>query len=400
MKTDKDSLFELLSPIFEPELAHEMVEYPIMVFPAEVIVGKEGDDIQLISIVLEGSIRCVRIDKSGEEILIYNMDKMESCIISITAAMRNRHSSLIYAITNEESTLLAFPKEITNAWMGKYESWRNFTIQLYENRLYELLDNHQTVKQQKSSILESIRYAQRIQNAVLPPTDIIHSMLPDHFILYKPRDIVSGDYYWMTQIGRKTIVVVADCTGHGVPGAFMSMLGITLLNQNVKNHELQHANEILDELRDNIILSLRQDSTQAATKDGMDMSLLIFDFDKNELEFAGANNPMYVIRNNELIELEADKMPVGIYSGDGRNFNRKEFKIEKSDRFYAFSDGYIDQFGGTQNKKFLRKNFTELLLKIHQKPMTEQKDILEKTVESWRGNLEQVDDILVLGVQI
>ena len=130
------------------------------------------------------------------------------------------------------------------------------------------------------------------------------------------------------------------------------------------------------------------------------MSLLIFDFDKNELEFAGANNPIYVIRNNEMIVLEADKMPVGIHIGNARHFNRKEFKIEKSDRFYAFSDGYLDQFGGDQNKKFLRKNFTELLMKIHQKPMTEQKEILEQTVESWRGNLEQVDDILVLGFQV
>jgi serine phosphatase RsbU (regulator of sigma subunit) len=400
MKTDKEKLVKLLCSLFEKELALEMAEFPIMHFPAGMVVGREGDEIQLISIVLKGSVRAVRIDKSGDEILIYNMDKMQSCIISITSAMRNRKSSSIYAITNEESTLLSFPKAKTNEWMGKYESWRSFTIELYENRLYELLDNHQTVKQQKSSILESIRYAKRIQNAVLPPAEIIHSMLPDHFILYKPRDIVSGDYYWMTQIGKKTIVIVADCTGHGVPGAFMSMLGITLLNQNVKNYEFLHANEILDELRDNIILSLRQDGTQDATKDGMDMSLLIFDFDKNELEFAGANSSMYIIRNNELIMLEADKMPVGIHLGDGRSFTRKEFRIQKADRFYAFSDGYIDQFGGNQNKKFLRKNFIELLLKIHKKPMTEQKEILDQTVENWRGKLEQVDDILVLGVRV
>ena len=400
MKTDNLSLIALLCPVFEEELAQEMSAYPIMKFPAGVVVGREGDEIQLISIVLQGSVRAVRIDELGEEILIYNMDKMQSCIISITAAMRNRKSSSIFAITNEETTLLAFPKEITVGWMGKYASWRNFTIELYENRLYELLDNHQTVKQQKSSILESIRYAQRIQNAVLPPDDIIKLMLPDYFILYKPRDIVSGDYYWMTQIGKKTIVVVADCTGHGVPGAFMSMLGITLLNQNVKTHESLHANEILDELRDNIIHSLRQDNNHDATKDGMDMSLLIFDFEKNELEFAGANNPIYVIRNNTLIVLEADKMPVGIHIGNKRNFNRREFKIEKADRFYAFSDGYLDQFGGIQNKKFMRKNFTELLMKIHQKPMAEQREILEQTVENWRGNLEQVDDILVLGFQV
>jgi serine phosphatase RsbU (regulator of sigma subunit) len=400
MNTDKNSIIELLLPIFEPQLATEMAEFQIMQFPGEILIGKEGDDMQFIPVVLQGSVRIVRIDKSGEEVRIYNVNKLESCIISITSAMQSRKSSLVCAISNENSTLLILPKNKAAEWMDKYPSWRKFTIELYENRLFELLNNHETVNQQKKNILESIHYAQRIQNAVLTPTDVIESMLPDHFILYKPRDIVSGDYYWMTQIGKKTIVAVADCTGHGVPGAFMSMLGITLLNQNVKNHELKHANEILDELRDNIINALNQDSNQSVTKDGMDMSLLIFDFDKNELEFAGANNPMYVIRNNELIELEADKMPVGIYSGNGRNFNRKEFKIEKSDRFYAFSDGYIDQFGGNQNKKFLRKNFTELLLKIHQKPMAEQKEILDQTVENWRGSLEQIDDILVLGVQV
>ena len=314
--------------------------------------------------------------------------------------MRNRKSSSVHAITNEETTLLAFPKDKTTEWMNKYPSWRKFTIELYENRLYELLDNHQTVKKQKTSILESIRYAQRIQNAILPPNDLMMSLLPEHFILFKPRDIVSGDYYWMTQIGHKTIVVVADCTGHGVPGAFMSMLGITLLNQTVKTHTVLHANEILDELRDNIILSLRQDGTQGATKDGMDMSLIIFDFKNNELEFAGANNPLYIIRDNELIILEADKMPVGIHIGNGHSFNRKDFKIKKSDRFYAFSDGYVDQFGGIQNKKFLRKNFADLLLQIHQKPMKEQKLILEQTVDNWRGTQEQIDDILVLGLEV
>ncbi len=399
MYLEDEQLIKMLETKFESELANEMAEYPIMQFPENIVVGKEGDELHFISIVLEGSIRAIREDKKGEEILIYNIEPMQSCIITITSAIRN-HASLIKGITNENTTAIAFPKDKGIEWLRKYESWRNFTIELYEKRLNELLSNHQVVKAQKESILQSIRYAKRIQNAVLPSENILKSLLPEHFILFKPRDIVSGDYYWMTHIDGKTIVVVADCTGHGVPGAFMSMLGISILNQYINYNTLPPANEILEHLRTNVKKSLRQENFDSETKDGMDMALIIFDFENNKLQFAGANNPLFIIRNNELIKLEADKMPVGVHIVDDRKFNLQEFEIQKNDCFYAFSDGYADQIGGESNRKFMKKNFIDLLLNIHQKPLPEQKEILNDTIDAWRGNNDQIDDILVMGIKV
>jgi len=399
MYIEKERLIEILETKLEKELANEMSGYRVIQFPANTALGKEGDELRFISIVLEGSIRAIREDKNGDEILIYNIEPMQSCIITITSAIRN-HASLIRGITNELTTAIAFPKEKGKEWMRKYDSWRDFTIELYEKRLNELLANHQIVKQQKENILESIHYAKRIQTAALPPENVIQSLFPEHFILFKPRNIVSGDYYWMTQIERKTIVVVADCTGHGVPGAFMSMLGISILNQYINNNSILPANEILEHLRENVKKSLRQVSFDSETKDGMDMALMIFDFETNKMEFAGANNPLYIVRNEEMIKLEADKMPVGVHLVDDRKFNMHEFNMQKGDCFYAFSDGYVDQVGGENNRKFMRKNFTELLLNISNDSMPKQKEILSETIEKWQGTNEQVDDILVMGIRI
>jgi serine phosphatase RsbU (regulator of sigma subunit) len=399
MKIDEDNLLNLLKTKFESELALEMIKFPVIQFPANLIVGKQNQELQFISIILNGSIRAIRYDEKGEEVLIYNIEPMQSCIISITSAIRN-HASLIFGITNNEVTAIGFPKSKGMEWMAKYESWRNFVLELYEWRLNELIDNHQTLKKQKDNILQSIHYAKRIQNAVLPPEDYINSLLPEHFILFKPRDIVSGDYYWITQINEKTIVVAADCTGHGVPGAFMSMLGITLLNQYVNNHDLLPANQILEHLRNNIKESLRQSDYDSDTKDGMDMALLIFDNKNNELQFAGANNPLYIFRNNELIKFDADKMPVGVHIDESKKFRQHIFNYQKGDVFYTFSDGYMDQTGGNLNRKFMRKNLLSLLTDIHQKPMIEQKEILDNNLTEWRGKNDQVDDILVIGIKV
>jgi len=395
---EKKQIINMLETKFEKALVEELENYSVMQFPANTNLGKVGDDIRFISIVLQGSIRTVRKDKNGDEILIYNIDPLESCIISITSAIKNQTSKLM-AFSNNETTAIVFPKEKSNEWFGKYQSWRNFTIDLYEKRLNELLDNHLIIKQQKDNIIESIRYAERIQNAALTPPEVIESMLPEHFIFFKPKDIVSGDYYWMTQIENKTIVAVADCTGHGVPGAFMSMLGISILNQYVNDKSIPPANIILDQLREQIKKSLRQKDFNSETRDGMDMALVIFDFEHQKLEFAGANNPLIIIRNNELIKLEADKMPVGVHVIDNQLFRLTEFDIMKNDCFYAFSDGFVDQIGGENSRKFLSRNFTDLLLKIHIQPMAEQKIILQQTFQKWQGVNQQIDDILVLGIR-
>jgi serine phosphatase RsbU (regulator of sigma subunit)/ActR/RegA family two-component response regulator len=256
---------------------------------------------------------------------------------------------------------------------------------------------------QKKKITDSIYYAKRIQNAVLPPVTAFEKVLPEHFLLYRPRDIVSGDFYWMTEKEGIVIIAAADCTGHGVPGAFMSMLGIAYLNDIVnkiafnKHIRSLQANEILNQLREHVITSLHQTGKSTETKDGMDIALCIIDFEHKLLQYAGAHNPVYIIRKGELTHIEADKMPIGIYRTANVPFSNHEIKLEKDDLIYIFSDGYYDQFGGQTNTKMFSQRFRKYLLEIHDKPLKEQKQLLEDYYETWKGSNEQVDDVMVLG---
>ena len=256
------------------------------------------------------------------------------------------------------------------------------------------------ILKQKEDITASIMYAQRIQNAVLPPESIIEDNISDHFIFFKPRDIVSGDFYWMKQINGLTIITAADCTGHGVPGAFMSMLGMTLLNEIVRKKDITQANHVLDELRNEIKNSLRQTGKEGEAKDGMDLALCVIDHKSKTMQYAGAYNPLYLYRNNELMEIKADRMPIGIYVKDTNEFTNHEIKLKKGDTFYLFSDGYVDQFGGEKGMKFKTRAFKQLLLEIHQKPMQDQKETLENTFTRWKGKHEQIDDVLIIGIKM
>jgi len=275
------------------------------------------------------------------------------------------------------------------------------------------------ITHQKQEITDSILYASRIQTAVLPPKEFINKILPHHFfILNKPRDIVSGDYYWMAQRESKTIFAVADCTGHGVPGAFMSMLGVAFLNEIVnKLSNSITANEILNQLREHVMKALHQTGKEGESKDGMDIALCVLDLETKTLEFSGANNPLYLIRPNKnirtedldcvcitnekysLLEVKADKMPIGIYV-ESRSFINHSIQLFENDTIYLFSDGYADQFGGPNDKKFKYKPFKELLITIQDKNMTEQQIILQKTIEDWKMGKHQIDDILVMGIRI
>lgn len=259
---------------------------------------------------------------------------------------------------------------------------------------------HDLVQQQKQKITDSIVYAKRIQSAILAPNSFIQHLLADHFILYKPRDIVSGDFYWIKQVDDRICIAAVDCTGHGVPGALMSMLGVTFLNEIINKNPKIEANEILNELRTHIISSLRQTGKSGETRDGMDISLCILNNKSKTLEYAGANNHMYLLRNNELSEIKADRMPIGIHRRAKEPFTNHVIDILKDDVVYIFSDGYVDQFGGADGRKFLPTNFKNLLFDIHQKPFAEQKAILDANFESWRGEHKQLDDILVIGFKI
>lgn len=268
----------------------------------------------------------------------------------------------------------------------------------------EIESQRDHVMRQKEEITDSINYAQKIQSAILPPETYITELLQDNFILYKPRDIVSGDFYWAKQINEYVIIVAADCTGHGVPGAFMSMLGISFLNEIVQRREITKANEVLNELRKQIKQSLRQHGDTEESKDGMDMAFLALNTKTNMVQYAGANNPLYLFRDQDgeskLIEIQADKMPVGIHFGKERSFTNQEIQLEIGDTLYIFSDGYPDQIGGAKGKKFMKKNFKSLLADIQDKSMKEQKNILDDTLMDWKQDYEQVDDILVIGIRI
>jgi len=250
---------------------------------------------------------------------------------------------------------------------------------------------------QKKHITDSIHYALRIQRAILPSLELFTDEI-EHFVLYKPRDIVSGDFYWVNKKDNLWIVIAADCTGHGVPGAFMSMLGVSFLNEIVNNKHIHRPDLILNELRDNIINALKQAGSESGVKDGMDISVCAIDFNTGILEWAGANNPLFLIQNGELNHVKADKMPVAIHDRMDP-FTLNTFKLNKGDTFYTFSDGYVDQFGGENQKKFLSKNFKDVIMTIQDKTMYEQGVTLDEVFEEWRKDVEQVDDVTVIGLR-
>jgi len=211
---------------------------------------------------------------------------------------------------------------------------------------------------------------------------------------------VSGDFWWMTQKNGLVVIVAADCTGHGVPGAFMSMLGVSFLNEIVNKNEITTANVILDDLRHHVKSTLKQTGKEGEAKDGMDLALIVLDIENQRIQYAGAYNPLYLIRQNELLEYKADRNPIGIFIKEVESFTNNLIEIQKGDTLYIFSDGFVDQFGGSDGRKFKSKQFKELLLAIQDRSMLEQEMILDKTIDEWRGEMTQVDDILVLGIRI
>jgi len=261
---------------------------------------------------------------------------------------------------------------------------------------------------------QSIDYATRLQGAILPETKILEKYLSDFFVLFKPKDKVSGDFYWWAHVENHTIITAADSTGHGVPGAFMSMLGASFLREIVQKEYITHTGVILRKLRKEIIKALKQKGEVGEQKDGMDMAIISIDHETNICQFSGANNPLYIINPNrkewpqEAIsfgeglsgaEIKPNKMPIAIYEKMD-NFTTHEIQLEKGDQLYMFSDGYADQFGGPKGKKFKYKAFKRLLLENADKPMQEQKEILNQAFENWRGDLEQIDDVVVVGIKI
>lgn len=269
-------------------------------------------------------------------------------------------------------------------------------LELIKYQKQEIEEQYNFVIKQNMEIVESMNYARRIQNALLPSDETIQQLVKEYFILYKPKEIVSGDFYWITKKDNKIMMAAADCTGHGIPGAFMSMLAIAFLNEIANTIDDPSPANILNELREHVIHTLKQDTKKITTMDGLDIALCVIDTEKNIIQFAGANNPLYVLHNNELIEYPSDKMPIG-YAHEYHEFTNRTINLNRGDTFYIFSDGYMDQFGGENNKKFKPHRFQKLIKQIHKKPMSEQKETLYLTLEEWKGEKEQVDDIIIIG---
>lgn len=284
----------------------------------------------------------------------------------------------------------------------------------------EVTEQKEIIEYKNKEITDSINYAKRIQESILPLKQEIKESFSESFVLFKPRNVVSGDFYWFAEQSDKKIIACVDCTGHGVPGAFMSMIGNTLLNEIVNEKNIYKPSDILNLLHDRVRQSLKQDIENNETRDGMDIALCVIDNEKGFLEFAGANRSLYLIRKNEkeevrintdilhqlitdnqLIEIKPDKMPIGgTQIKETRTFTNNELKIKKGDAIYMSTDGYADQFGGDKGKKFMVRRFHQTLLGIQEQSMEQQAELLKTTIEKWQGDLEQVDDILVIGIRI
>jgi serine phosphatase RsbU (regulator of sigma subunit) len=278
---------------------------------------------------------------------------------------------------------------------------KNRTISLQKDEIEKQRDlaaaQRDQIGYQKRHIEDSIMYAKRIQTALIPSLELFSDKL-EHFVLYKPLAIVSGDFYWVSAQNNPQVIISADCTGHGVPGAFMSMLGVTLLNEIINGKHIISPELIIENLRQGIIKSLKQVASEDSVKDGMDIAVCVVDFDKNILWFSGANSPLYLVRGGELMHYRADKMPVAIHY-KMEPFTLHKIDLQKGDAFYIFSDGYADQFGGPKQKKFMSLQLRETLVAMAGMPMLQQGERLNEIFEEWRGDSPQIDDVTLIGVR-
>ncbi|MEO6304155.1 MAG: tetratricopeptide repeat protein, partial [Bacteroidia bacterium] len=270
------------------------------------------------------------------------------------------------------------------------------TSRLLSKQVGEINYQNAIIKEKNKDITDSIQYAKRLQEAVFPEADVLNTYFAESFVLFRPKDIVSGDFYWFEEVEGKTIIVVGDCTGHGVPGAFMSILGHNLLNQIILEDKITSPGKILNLLDKRVSNALNKRDSKAEYNDGMDMVICVVDKAKETLSYAGANRPLVIRRDEELIELKPNKHAIGgIQDSTCKLFTQQDISIKTEDVLYMFSDGYYDQFGGPRGKKFKYKQLTGHILAMAQKPLKEQKNILAETLITWQGNLEQVDDVCV-----
>ncbi len=383
---EKDSVYEKLSAEYsEKEFLADL--YAKTIKQKEEIIRNERKVLQISIAVLVGSILFLLIifilfsrSRRLNKLLKKNQKKLEA---SNTLLIKQKEE-----ITQHKEEIEAKSNELSI--QNKY-----------------VTQQRDKIRKQNTQINDSILYASRIQKAVLKSKELIEHMVSDAFVILMPRDIVSGDFYWLGNVEHKKIIVVADCTGHGVPGAFMSLLGALLLEEIVNNEHIYKPSEILNRLRYKIKHALKQTGKDDEAKDGMDMALISIDSRDNTLEFAGAYNPLFIYRDKNLEVIKGDRMPIGIHAREN-DFTNHSIKLQKGDRLYMFTDGYPDQIGGANSRKFMSNRFKEMILANAESSMKEQKKEYLTTIKQWMSHKskeyneghEQVDDILFVGIKI
>jgi len=305
--------------------------------------------------------------------------------ISTHAYMRKQKDNKRLAWQNEE---ISSQRDEIEAQRDEIEAQRDLVFSQKEQ-----------IERTHSEISSSIDYAMKLQDSILPGTDLLDTHFADHFVFFRPKQKVSGDFYWWTKIGKQIVMAVADCTGHGVPGAFMSLLGVSLLKEAVNHNKITDPGKILAKLREEVILALGQKGAAEEQKDGMDLALVSLETDTLKCVYAGANNPLYLIRGSRLINYKPDLMPLSFYERMDP-FTSHEIQLQEGDQLYLFSDGYADQFGGPERKKFKYAAFQKLLTLHSTKSMNKQRKILADTISDWQGSHEQIDDMVILGLKI
>ena len=405
------------------------LEYALMAYDTAVsiqLMGRVKDEAKILSDIYE------KLHQPDKALVYYkqyikvrdSLDNKEEAKKLISAELTHDFEQKQQAekMEDEEKQVMADEREkrehlVRNFYLGGLLAVLAFMVVLIRS-LLRIRKSRQIITEQKlevekqklivdeknKDITDSIKYASRIQHALFTTHEYIEKQVKDHFILFKPRDIVSGDFYWAfnapSSAGNTFYVAACDCTGHGVPGAFMSLLNISMLNETIIERKITRPDLVLNEIRDNIIKALNPEKSDTESKDGMDCSLCAIDFTNKSMQLACANNPVWIVRGTEFIEIQPDKMPVGIQYGEQKPFALSTFKLKEGDCIYLFTDGFADQFGGPRGKKFKYLQLQELIIANSGKPMAEQKDILEKAFVQWMGNLEQIDDVLVIGIKV
>jgi phosphoserine phosphatase RsbU/P len=338
------------------------------------------------------------------DIMMPEMDGFEFCkIFKADESHKNIPVIFLTAQTDMNSVIQGFEMggvDYINKPFNKQELLARVSTHLELRNSRNLIVQNALEFEEKNKLINySLTYSERIQKAVMLRSNKSLDCLRETFLIFKPKDVVSGDFYWSREVKGKLFIAVMDCTGHGVPGALMSMLGMTFLNEAVMSENIEDPGKILDRMREKVINTLGQEGIIAEVHDGMDGAIITIDRGFNTLDFAGGFSSLYIIREGHLIIQKGDPMPVGTYN-EMKNFNSRQMPLLKDDLIYLFTDGYVDQFGGENNVKFKSHAFRKLLLSIHQKPMTLQKELLDQHFNRWKGKYEQVDDVTILGIKI